>query len=166
MVVFMSGVKNIRKLQRGYTIIEVTIIIIVISILATIMVDSAVGYQIRARDSERASDVDVITRSLERYYRTQAAAVGPSYPPSTTSANALGSIIGNSEAILAPTLTTNSLVVATNNSAQSPTKDQYIYQPLQVNGALCTAVPCARYKMYYWLETTEEIVTRDSLRQQ
>ena len=85
MVVFMRGAKSIRSLQQGYTVIEVTIIIIVVAILAAIMVDSAVGYQIRARDSERASDVDVITRSLERYYRTQAVAVGGSYPASNNS---------------------------------------------------------------------------------
>ena len=166
MVVFMRGAKSIRSLQQGYTVIEVTIIIIVVAILAAIMVDSAVGYQIRARDSERASDVDVITRSLERYYRTQAVAVGGSYPASSITTSALGSIVDNTEAILAPGKTTNSLVIAANNSSQAPTKDQYIYQPLQVNGTLCTATPCPRYKVYYWLETTEATVTRDSLRQQ
>ncbi len=162
----MRGVNRTRSLERGYTVIEVSIIIIVVAILAAIMVDSAVGYQVRARDSERSSDVDVITRSLERYYRTQAVAVGASYPPSTTTASALGSIADSSEAILAPGQTTNSLVVANNNSAQTPNKNQYIYQPLQVDGSLCTAIPCTRYKVYYWLETTETTVTRDSLRQQ
>ena len=162
----MRGVNCMRNLQRGYTVIEVSVIIIVIAILAAIMIDSAVGYQVRARDSERASDIDVITRSLERHYRTQAVAIGASYPASTITPSALGSIVDNSDAILAPGQSTNSLVIASTNSAQTPNKDQYIYQPLQVNGSLCTATPCVRYKVYYWLETTEEVVMRESLRQQ
>jgi len=166
MVVFMRGAKNIHALQRGYTIIEVSVIVIVVAILAAIMVDSVAGYQVRARDGERSSDVDVITRSLERYYRTQAVAVGASYPASTITPSALGSIIDSSEAILAPEQSTNSLVIASSNSVQNPSVGQYIYQPLQVNGTLCTATPCPRYKVYYRLEVTEETITRNSLRQQ
>lgn len=166
MVVFMRGEYGTRSLQRGYTIIEVSVIIIVIAILASIMIDSALGYQVRARDSERTSDIDVIARSLEQYYRTQAAVTGPSYPVSTVGITSLGSIVDNQDAILAPQQTENSLVIASTNSAQTPSANQYVYQPLLVNGSLCNTAPCPRYKLYYWREVTETVAIKDSLRQQ
>lgn len=134
--------------------------------MAAILVDAAVGYQVRARDSERVSDVDSITRSLERYYRTQAAVTGPSYPASTVTIDSLGAFVDNPDAIIAPGQSGNSLVVATNNGGQNPTINQYIYQPLQVNGALCTTTPCPRYKVYYRTEVVDNVITKESLRQQ
>ena len=165
MVVFMR-VGYIRQITAGYTVVEVVVIIVVISILIGIVVNSSLGYQVRARDSERVSDADVITRSLERYYRTQAVAIGPTYPASSITPTAFATIVNNNDAVVAPGQTTNSVVIAANNNAQTPTKDQYMYQPLQVNGSLCTATPCARYKVYYLLEDTNTVVVRDSLRQQ
>ena len=166
MIVFMGRV--IRRIQRegGYTVIEVSVIIIVIAILATIFVDTALGYQVRARDSERTSDIDVISRGLERYYRTQAVATGPTYPPSSTSAASFSSIVESPDVLIAPGQTATSIVVATDNYSENPTVNQYIYQPLQVNGALCSSAPCPRYKLYYRTESPDQVVVKDSLRQQ
>jgi len=59
-----------------------------------------------------------------------------------------------------------SLIVATTTStSQNPTINQYIYQPLQANGTLCTASgdECRKFNLYYKLEsssTTQVITSR------
>ena len=153
-------------LTRGFTIVELAITIVVLGVLSGVLISSAFGYQESGRNRERANDIDAISRSLEQYYRTQSVAVGASYPPSSTTPAAIGAIVGDSEIVAAPRLTTNSIVVASSAAAQTPTTSQYTYQPLNVDGTLCTAVPCARYKLYFRQESSNTVIVKDSLRQQ
>lgn len=53
---------------RGFTIIELLIVIVVIAILAAITIVAYNGIQQRARDSQRKSDVATIQKALELYY--------------------------------------------------------------------------------------------------
>lgn len=52
----------------GFTIVELLIVIVVIGILASITIVAYGGIQARARDSQRQSDVESITKALELYY--------------------------------------------------------------------------------------------------
>lgn len=153
-------------LVRGFTIIELSVVIIAISILVTLTFSSTNGYLEQARDSERVSDVEVIARALERNYRNEAIATGATYPATTVGTTNLATIIEEIDATIAPDQTANSLVIATSNASQAPTFSQYVYQPLNADGSLCTAAPCVRYRVYYRLEESNTVVTRDSLRQQ
>ena len=56
------------KSYRGFTIIELLIVIVVIGILATITAIAFNGIQQRARDTQRNSDIGIITKALELYY--------------------------------------------------------------------------------------------------
>ena len=150
----------------GFTLVEVILAIAVIGILTGIIVLSGSGYTGRARDAERAADIATITRQLERYYRNNPLTTGSTYPPTSTSAASMASIIDNSDAIHAPGGSANSLVMATTNATQSPSVNTYIYQPLTAAGALCTSTPCRRYKLYYRDERTSSIHTLNSMRQQ
>lgn len=53
---------------RGFTIIELLVVIVVIGILSTVATVSYRGIQRDARDSERETDVQIIVAALERYY--------------------------------------------------------------------------------------------------
>ncbi len=53
--------------QKGFTIVELLIVIVVIAILAAISIVAFTGIQQRGRDSERASDVSNIVKSLTAY---------------------------------------------------------------------------------------------------
>ena len=61
----MSGIK-INK-QRGFTIVELLIVIVVIAILATITIVSFNGIQGRARDAQRKLDLANISKVLKLY---------------------------------------------------------------------------------------------------
>ena len=54
--------------QKGFTIVELLIVIVVIGILAAMTVVAFNGIQSRARDSERSSDISNIHKSLERFH--------------------------------------------------------------------------------------------------
>lgn len=53
--------------QKGFTIVELLIVIVVIGILAAITIVAYNGVQQRARDAQRKSDLATIAKSLELY---------------------------------------------------------------------------------------------------
>ncbi len=60
--------KTLKKAQKGFTIIELLIVIAIIAILATIVLVTYNGAQAKARDSKRVSDINSIQTKLEEYY--------------------------------------------------------------------------------------------------
>ncbi len=59
-----------REYRRGFTIVELLIVIVIIGILATITIVSFNGIQAKARDSQRLQDAKTIVQALE-IYKTQ-----------------------------------------------------------------------------------------------
>lgn len=57
--------------NRGFTIVELLVVIVVIAILAAIGTMAFSGVQERARNAQRAADVNTITKALEAYYVTE-----------------------------------------------------------------------------------------------
>ena len=53
--------------QIGFTIVELLVVIVVIAVLAAVMVVTYSNIQGRARDSQRLSDMNAITKALEIY---------------------------------------------------------------------------------------------------
>lgn len=83
--------------QKGFTIVELLIVIVVIGILAAITIVSYNGIQQRARDTQRKSDVATITKAIELYYIDNG-----QFPPSSGS-----TIISNSWSTTADTSWSN-----------------------------------------------------------
>jgi type II secretion system protein G len=54
--------------QRGFTIVELLIVIVVIGILAAIVIVAYNGVQQRARDVRRLSDIHAVYQALQLYY--------------------------------------------------------------------------------------------------
>lgn len=57
--------------QKGFTIVELLIVIAVIGILAALVLNTFVGVQRRARDTERQTDINAIATQLEVYYNEE-----------------------------------------------------------------------------------------------
>jgi prepilin-type N-terminal cleavage/methylation domain-containing protein len=150
---------KIKKNSKGFTIVELLIVIVVIAILAALVLNSFRGVQERARDTKRRTDVNAQASQLEVYYTDNGG-----YPLFTGQINTDSWISSNLKgadlnAWRAPNQTTNSMV-----NSSSPTKDQYGYTPLQDDGTTaCTTAPCAKYKLYWYSEKTAAVTTKDSL---
>jgi len=77
----MSIMPPLNK-NRGFTIVELLIVIVVIAILAAISIVAYNGMQQRARDTQRLQDVKTIAKALELYYIENGV-----YPSSSCSSN-------------------------------------------------------------------------------
>lgn len=84
--------------RRGFTIIELVVVMVIMAILLTLAGFSINGAQANARDSQRNTDISIISRGLEtRYKEGDAYANGPSgyvVAGSYPDINEMASIIG------------------------------------------------------------------------
>ncbi|HSX33266.1 MAG TPA: prepilin-type N-terminal cleavage/methylation domain-containing protein [Candidatus Saccharimonadales bacterium] len=54
--------------QKGFTIVELLIVIVVIGILATLVIVTFTGIQQRARNTKRQTDINAIASHVEAYF--------------------------------------------------------------------------------------------------
>ena len=67
-----------KKSTRGFTLVEIIIVVVVIAILAGITIMAYNGVQAKTRDSKRKADIAAIIKALELYYDDNG-----QYPPPT-----------------------------------------------------------------------------------
>lgn len=101
-----------KRISKGFTIVELLIVIVIIGILAALVVVAYNGIQARANSTKRMSDIRQFQKVLELYYTDNS-----TYPPTPA---------GYDMSLLAPVLTKYTKTV--------PTDSQYPYQYYQ-NGA-------------------------------
>lgn len=58
---------SLNKKQRGFTIVELLIVIVVIGILAALVITTFSGIQQKGRDTERQTDIKALHGQLEAY---------------------------------------------------------------------------------------------------
>lgn len=61
---------SFKKNNRGFTIVELLIVIVVIGILAALVIVTYNGIQQKARDTERKTDINALASHLEAYNAT------------------------------------------------------------------------------------------------
>lgn len=79
--------KTFKKLQSGFTIIELLIVIAIIGILAGLVLNNFQGAQAKSRDVQRKTRVNSIYSKLEEYYNNNGG-----YPDGTLSTTLLPGI--------------------------------------------------------------------------
>ena len=165
-------------MRRGFTIVELVITVTIIGILLTLAVVNMNGSQVKARDSERKADVEVIALSLESFYSNKRDSGGTWQATNTYMAISpltKTSIVANlgeidPKVLYAPAYDgegdQTSLVSATNavqttaGVTPQPTINQYVYQPLTAEGTRCTsptASACRKFNIFYRLETDNSV---------
>lgn len=123
---------------RGFTFIEILVVMVMIAILSTVGMMSYFGYLRSGRDTRRRADIESIRSALELYKSEDANA---SYPTTLTE---LDGSTGGSKYITLP---------------DDPKRSEgyaYIYLPLDAAGVSCAAVPgtCTDYTIAAHLENT------------
>lgn len=59
---------SLKSKQKGFTIVELLIVIVVIGILAALVITTFTGIQKKARDTERTTDIKAMHGQVEAYY--------------------------------------------------------------------------------------------------
>lgn len=59
---------SLKQNNKGFTIVELLIVIVVIGILAALVITTFTGIQQRARNTERQTDIKAIHGQVEAYY--------------------------------------------------------------------------------------------------
>lgn len=153
--------------RRGFTIVELIIVIVIMGILLTLGVINLRGSQIGARDAERKADIESIATHLETYYTsgTDSSAATGDYPPTTltTTSSSMKQFLRdiNTQSLIAPGITdpTQTFISASSTNIPSPNINQYIYQPIQNDGTLCTqdSQECRKFNLYYTTEADNAV---------
>jgi len=146
--------------ESGFTVVELSISIIIITILSLLITAYMPQAQVRSRDVERRADVDTLKNYFEQRYMENASQSFPTYPSTTTLAATLTAIqnSGQAASLSAPGNSSVDVSGADGNGDLSAiaTTGAYIYQPFLPDGTLCTNAtadyPCVRYRLWYKLE--------------
>lgn len=156
--------------RAGFTIVELVIVIVIMAILLVLAVVNLKSSQVGSRDDERKTDIANIARALEQFYTsgTDGSVSTGFYPltgfianPTTDlrdidprSLRSPGNDDAGSNLILATTNADETVVGA----SQQPDVSQYIYQPLDSSGNVCsTESQCRSFNLYYRLETDNTV---------
>jgi prepilin-type N-terminal cleavage/methylation domain-containing protein len=155
---------------RGFTVVELIIVIVIMGVLLAIGVNNFRASQISSRDMERKSDIESLSLYLDIYYNsgTDISVTPPFDYPSTlmitTDASSIFAYLRDIDETIveAPGIydPVQTFVKATNNTQTTagvlpqPTYNTYVYQPIQSDGSLCTldSQDCRKYNLYYRLE--------------
>lgn len=119
--------------SKGFTIVELLIVIVVIGILAALVITTFTGIQRKARDTERTTDIKAVHSQLEAYYAQN------SWYPALAEVNTTTLKGLDKDALLAPGSTT-----AISSTASTTAKYSYVPSP----GTCTTAAgDCVTYTL-------------------
>ncbi len=140
----MISLKKRNLNSKGFTIVELLIVIVVIGILALLVITTYSGIQAKARNSKRQTDIQSIQTQLEAFFSQNG------YYPSLGNLNDSTWLNTNMKsldqnALIDPSNPTNSKTLA-----GTPTAKQYSYKVTQSDGTTsCESddTTCAKYTL-------------------
>jgi len=158
-----------RKNERGFTTIEMVIVLIAIGIALAVVVVASSGVQAKNRNSQRRQDIDSLQTQLETYY---AGSPDGQYP-ATSQMNDADWRAKNLPKLMLSTMRDprwnvfNKHCVADKQTTFSaePATGCYSYQATDTSGADCDnqGSPCAHFTLTATLEGGLETYVKSSL---
>ncbi len=149
------------KDKKGFTIVELLIVIVVIGILATLVIVTFTGIQQKGRNSQRQTDIGAIASHLAKYYAEEG-----SYPTlaqmQDTAAD--GFLKTDMKGLPIDALDDPKAAKGTGLKG-SPSATEYGYEPAPASCAPKTATPCESFTLTGWLEgksDTDKAYTKTS----
>src|SRR5260221_699459 len=148
------------KKQKGFTLVELLIVIIIIGILATLVIVTFSGVQAKARDSQRQTDIGAVDSHVEAYFAEHG--WYPTLVQLNDSAWRSTNLKGlDPSALLAPNSTTAI-------DANAATTSKYSYKPIETGTTACTATgtaddtACASFTLSAILESDGSTYSKQS----
>lgn len=140
-----------KKLQRGFTTIELVLVVVIIAILATLVFTTRAGVQQNERNTERQRDIKELRNGLESYF-TQA-----DQYPTLNDLNSPQWRAANLKSIEADVFRDPSNKDDSNNGGlltDKPSGITYAYSVSSASGAPCGTAkdPCSQYSLTATLE--------------
>lgn len=132
---------------RGYTVVELLVVIVVIGLLAGVVLGGIQNSQAKSRDTQRVTDIDTLRGQLEAYYSDKGG-----YPNTFTAATfyrtdplALKDPNGVSITISSPASSQSAALAAANPGSSA----NYQYIPYPTG---CGAITCTGYVLKSYIE--------------
>lgn len=140
---------SLKKNNKGFTIVELLIVIVVIGILALLVITAYSGIQAKARNSKRQTDLASLQTHLEAFYNDNG------YYPSLTDMNT-ASFYPQLKGLDATALTDPSNATQSKTLVAAPAAKSYSYVVQDSSGASCEANDqnCAKYTLTATYEGT------------
>lgn len=143
---------SIKNNQRGFTIIELMVVVIMICILSALVITTSTGIQQKNRDKERQEDITTIYNQLESYY------IKNSVYPTLAQINDSSWRSTNMKDLNVASL--QDPKGKSPNLASSPSSATYSYAVRASDGRPCdnTATDCTSYTLTATLESANPFV--------
>jgi len=159
---------SLNKQNKGFTIVELLIVIVVIGILAGLVITTYNGIQQKARNTERTTDLKTLQSQLEAYYATNAYYPGADsngLGGSNTSAVNVAFIKANMKGTASETLRDPKAAAGDYTLGTTAASGKYAYAPTKDDGSACTtaAGDCTKYTLTAVPEGGGSNITLDSL---
>lgn len=152
------------KNRSGFTIVEVTIAVAIIAILASISIVMYSRVQVETRNTDRKSKIDIIAGALEKYYNKNGEY--PSCSDMTQSGTEVTTDVlpgMDKEALLVPNSpagVTNSITCTSLSAGTGPDVFAYVGD----GSSTCnTGAACLKYTLQYRQEGTGDIIAKPSV---
>lgn len=139
----MISLKKSNLENKGFTIVELLIVIVVIGILALLVITTYSGIQAKARNSKRQTDIQSVQTQLEAFFSQNG------YYPSLADLNSSSWLTSNMKSLDQNALVDPSNPSSSKTLASSPTAKQYSYQVTNSGGSSCESddTTCAKYTL-------------------
>jgi len=143
---------GLHKRQKGFTIVELLIVIVVIGILAAIVITTYSGIQAKARNAKRQTDIQSLQTQFEAYFSQSG------HYPSLTDVNGSAWRTANMASLDVNAMIDPSSGETTANAAlvTAPAAKEYSYAVTDSSGNSCEATDtnCAKYTLTATFEGT------------
>jgi prepilin-type N-terminal cleavage/methylation domain-containing protein len=147
----MISLKKRNLNNKGFTIVELLIVIVVIGILALLVITTYSGIQAKARNSKRASDVKSLQTQIEAYFSQNG------FYPSRADLNGSAWLTTNMKSLDQNALIDPSNPTQSKTLVAAPVAKSYSYAPTQSDGTTsCESddTGCAKYTLTATYEGT------------